>query len=77
MLESMRLLGDAMESLHQPISPQMAVGVAATENAWFDMEAEFGLLEGPEVARLAGSKQTRGHLLMLGGQPAKRACGSP
>lgn len=60
MLESMRLLGDAMESLHQPVSPQMAAGIAATENAWLDMEAEFGLLEGREVARLAGSKQTTG-----------------
>lgn len=60
MLQSMRLLGDAMESLHQPISPQMAAGIAATENAWLEMEAEFRLLDGREVARLAGSKQTTG-----------------
>lgn len=60
MLESMRLLGDAMESLHHPISPQMTVGIAATENAWLDMENEFGLLDGREVASLAGSKQATG-----------------
>lgn len=61
MLQSMRLLGDAMESLHhQPVSPQMAAGIAATENAWSEMEAEFGLLDGRTVARVAGSKQTTG-----------------
>lgn len=38
----------------------MAAGIAATENAWLDMETEFGLLDGREVARLAGSKQTTG-----------------
>lgn len=60
MLQSMRLLGDAIESLHQPISPQMAAGIAAAENAWREMEAEFGLLDGRAVAQIAGSKQTTG-----------------
>ncbi|GAA2029173.1 hypothetical protein GCM10009720_06300 [Yaniella flava] len=60
MLQSMRLLGDAMEALEQPVSSQMAAGIAATENAWLEIEAEFGLLDGRTVARLAGSKQTTG-----------------
>jgi hypothetical protein len=60
MLQSMQLLGDAIHSLHQPVSPMMAAGVAATENAWHQMEAEFGLLEGRQVAELAGSKQRTG-----------------
>lgn len=60
MLRSMRILGDAMEALERPVSVQMAGGVAATENAWLEMETEFGLLDGPTVARLAGSKQTTG-----------------
>lgn len=60
MLQSMRLLGDAMEFLDQPISPQIAAGIAATENAWFEMEAEFGLLDGHTVTRIAASKQTTG-----------------
>lgn len=60
MVHSMRLLGEAVEALEQPISPQMAAGIVATENAWRDMEAEFGLLDGRTVAQLSGSKQTTG-----------------
>ena len=57
MLRSMRLLGDAIEALEQPASTHMAAGIVATENAWFEMEAEFGLFGGPTVARIGGSKQ--------------------
>src|SRR5699024_3585866 len=60
MVRSMRLLGEAVESLEQPISSQMAVGIVATENAWRDMETEFSLLDGRTVAQIAGSKQTTG-----------------
>lgn len=60
MLRSMRLLGDAVEALEQPISHQMVAGVVATENAWAEMEAEFGLFDGRTVARVAGSRQTTG-----------------
>lgn len=37
------------------ISPQMARGVQATENAWRDMEAEIGMYSGQEIAKLLGS----------------------
>ncbi|GAA4119201.1 hypothetical protein [Enteractinococcus coprophilus] len=60
MVHSMRLLGEAVEALEQPISPQMAAGVVATENAWRDMETEFGFLDGRTVAQISGSKQTTG-----------------
>lgn len=56
----MRLLGDAVEALEQPISQQMVAGVVATENAWVEIETEFGLFDGRTVARIAGSRQTTG-----------------
>lgn len=40
MERSMRLLGEPLESLEQPISPPMATGIVATENAWRDMETD-------------------------------------
>lgn len=51
-----------MESLDHPISPQMAAGIAATENAWLEMAAEPQRLDGRSVARIAGSKQATGSL---------------
>ncbi|HJF13982.1 MAG TPA: hypothetical protein K8V32_04155 [Enteractinococcus helveticum] len=60
MARSIHLLGEAVESLDHTISPQMAAGIVATENAWRDMEAEFGLLDGRTVAQISGSKQTTG-----------------
>lgn len=60
MLDAVRLLGDAMGALRHRVSPQMAAGVAETENAWQRMEDEFGLLDGREVARISGSRQSTG-----------------
>lgn len=60
MLRSIQVLGEAVESLEQPISPQIAAGIVATENAWRDLETEFGLLDGRTVAEISGSKQTTG-----------------
>jgi hypothetical protein len=38
------------------VSPQLARSVAATENAWRELETEFGLLSSREVSELVGSK---------------------
>lgn len=48
-------LGLAAEALEVPVSAQMARGVQATENAWRDIESEFGMLTGAEVADFFGS----------------------
>lgn len=55
MRRSREALGLAAEALEVPVSAQMARGVQATENAWRDIEAEFGLLTGVEVAAFFGS----------------------
>lgn len=60
MLDAVHILGEAIHALDRPVSPMMAAGVAATENAWRAMEAEFGLLGGRQVAELVGSKQRTG-----------------
>lgn len=52
---AVRALGSAAAAVQLPVSPQMAAGVQATENAWREMEQEFGLLTGAEAARKAGS----------------------
>lgn len=44
MLRPLQLFDDVTEVLEQPISPQMAVGIAMTHNAWHEMEIEFGRL---------------------------------
>lgn len=49
-------LGSALESVGGPVSPQLARSVQATENAWRDMESEFGLLTSTEVSQAVGSK---------------------
>lgn len=56
MRRSLVALASAATAVRVPVSPQMARGVQATENAWREMDAEFGLLSGAEVADLAGSK---------------------
>lgn len=53
---SVAALGVAAAAISVPVSPQMARGVQASENAWRRMEAEFGLLTGADVADLAGSR---------------------
>ncbi|AIY00225.1 hypothetical protein ART_0626 [Arthrobacter sp. PAMC 25486] len=55
MHRSREALGLAAEALEVPVSAQMARGVQATENAWRDIESEFGMLTGAEVAALLGS----------------------
>ncbi|WP_125617038.1 hypothetical protein [Specibacter cremeus] len=55
MRRSIEALGAAIESLQVPVSPQMARGVQATENAWRDMLGEFGFISAEEVGELLGS----------------------
>ncbi|MDJ0314071.1 hypothetical protein [Arthrobacter sp. H35-D1] len=55
MHRSREALGLAVEALEVPVSAQMARGVQTTENAWRDIESEFGMLTGTEVAALLGS----------------------
>lgn len=56
MEQSIAALGPALAEIETPVSPQLARSVAATENAWRELEAEFGLLSSLEVSKLVGSK---------------------
>lgn len=56
MHRSLDALRPALASVATPYSPELAQGLAATENAWRDMEAEFGLLTAQEVAERCGSR---------------------
>lgn len=56
MHRSLDALRPALASVATPYSPELAQGLAATENAWRDMEAEFGLLTAQEVALRCGSR---------------------
>ncbi|MFD0046998.1 hypothetical protein ACFVGV_17590 [Pseudarthrobacter scleromae] len=49
-------LGPALAEIETPVSPQLARSLAATENAWRKLEAEFGLLSSREVSELVGSR---------------------
>ena len=49
-------LGAALADSETPVSHQLARSMAATEKAWRDLEAEFGLLSSVEVSELVGSK---------------------
>lgn len=53
--ESITALGSAVASVKTPVSPQLARGVQATENAWRAMEAEFGFETGHQIADREGS----------------------
>lgn len=56
MERSVAALGPALAEVEVETSPQLARSMQATENAWRDMEAEFGLLSSLEVSRAVGSK---------------------
>lgn len=56
MHRSLTALGASVAALQVSASPQMARGLQATENAWREMESEFGLLTGRQVAELMGSR---------------------
>lgn len=56
MRRSLATLANAASALNVPVTPQMASGVQATENAWRRIESEFGLLSPGDVADLMGSK---------------------
>jgi hypothetical protein len=56
MERSVEALGPALAAMETPVSPQLARSMAATENAWREMESEFGLLSSLEVSELAGSR---------------------
>jgi hypothetical protein len=57
---SIQALSTAAAALNVPVSPQMARGVQARENAWRDMDREFGLLSGAEIAAALGSRAKSG-----------------
>ncbi|MEV4901956.1 hypothetical protein AB0K08_11500 [Citricoccus sp. NPDC055426] len=54
------VLGSAISSLDQPVSPQMAAGVAASSRARRAIGDEFGWLTATEASRLLGSTQPGG-----------------
>ncbi|WP_417216689.1 hypothetical protein [Arthrobacter sp.] len=56
MERSIAALGPALSEVDVDTSPQLARSLQATENAWRDMEAEFGLLTSVEVSRAVGSR---------------------
>lgn len=53
---SIAALRSSLSAIEIPITPAVASGVVATDNAWRAMDAEFGLLTAPQVAELLGSK---------------------
>lgn len=55
MADGIAALGPALAEIETPVSPQLARSLAATENAWRMLEAEFGLLSSREVSELVGS----------------------
>ncbi|WP_144662866.1 hypothetical protein [Paenarthrobacter nicotinovorans] len=56
MERSVEALGPALADIHGETSPQLARSMQATENAWREMETEFGLLTSIEVSKAVGSK---------------------
>ncbi|WP_404290985.1 hypothetical protein [Glutamicibacter arilaitensis] len=56
MEQSIAALAPALAEMVTPVSPQLARNLAATENAWRELEAEFGLFTSLEVSALVGSK---------------------
>ncbi|WP_113716975.1 hypothetical protein [Arthrobacter dokdonensis] len=56
MQRSVDALGPALSEVGHPVSPQLARSLQATEVAWKDMEAEFGLLSSIEVSKRVGSR---------------------
>jgi hypothetical protein len=54
--QAKRILGAALSTLPTRVSPATAQRVQATENAWRDIEEEFGMLSSGEVAELVGKK---------------------
>lgn len=55
MQRSIAALGSAMAQIPTPVSPQLARAAAATEQAWRDLDTEFGLLTNTEVSQVIGS----------------------
>jgi len=55
MQQSLLSLGPALAKISTPVSPQLARASAATEQAWRDLQNEFGLLTSTEVSNLVGS----------------------
>ncbi|WP_022869676.1 hypothetical protein [Yaniella halotolerans] len=60
MRKAVSALGDAIVSLEQPVSPQMAAGVAASLRARRAIGEEFGWLKAAEASQLLGSIQPGG-----------------
>jgi hypothetical protein len=56
MQRSVDALGPALSEIESPVSPQLARSLQATEVAWKDMDAEFGLLSSTEVSERVGSR---------------------
>ena len=56
MERSVAALGPALAEVEPHVSPQLARSMQSTENAWRDMETEFGMLSSLEVSKIAGSK---------------------
>lgn len=56
MEQSIAALAPALAGIETSVSPQLARNLAATENAWRELEAEFGLFTSLEVSELVGSK---------------------
>lgn len=54
---SMRIVGAAMASTPARISPELAMSIQETENAWREIEEEFGFVSSVEAASLLGSKK--------------------
>ncbi|UXN32779.1 hypothetical protein [Glutamicibacter sp. M10] len=55
MEQSLSSLGPALAKIPTSVSPQLARASAATEQAWRELESEFGLLTSTEVSDLVGS----------------------
>ena len=53
---SLDALRPALASLPAAVTPELAHGAVATENAWRSMEQEFGLLRTQEASRALGSR---------------------
>lgn len=55
-LRSIDAVGTALQAVDLPVSPQLTRSVQAAENAWREIDAEFGLLTSAEVGGLLGSR---------------------
>lgn len=53
---SLDALRPALASLPAVVTPELAQGAMATENAWRAMEQEFGLLKAQDASRALGSR---------------------